>query len=233
MFRYKNVAWMVFAAGALTLSACSAKATPTTDANAVYTQAAGTVQAELTKAGELTPSATVTTAPTSTTEPTQASTAAATVPTVGTSPVPVFTATRPVSPDRAEFVSQSVADNTKVNPGQQFTLTWKVKNVGTSTWTTAYLLRYYSGAQMGGAASTNFPKEVKPNETVEVGVNLTAPLSTGTYMGNWVMTNADGVNFFPLYIQIVVGNPPTVTITVVPSATTAATTEVPTNTPTP
>jgi hypothetical protein len=233
MFRYKIAAWLVFAAGALTLSACGAKATPTIDANVVYTQAAGTVAAELTKAAALTPSATATTAPTNTSEPTQAPTEAATVPAVTTSPVPVFTATRPLSPDRAEYVSQSVADDSKLYSGQQFTLTWKIKNVGTSTWTTAYLLRYYSGAQMGGASSTNFPKEVKPNDTVDLSINLTAPQTTGTYMGNWVLTNADGVNFFPVYIQIVVGNPPTATITVVPSATTAATTEVPTNTPTP
>lgn len=224
MIRSKKYIGAILAAGLFILSACTPKAAPTVDSNTVYTQVAGTVQADMTKAAAQTPSATPTTEPTATTEATQAPTAAEVSPTVETSPIPVFTATRPAAPDKAEYVSQSVADNTKLDPGKQFTITWKMKNVGTSTWTTAYLLRFYSGDQMKAPATSKFPKEVKPGDTVELSVAMTAPSTAGTYRGDWVLTNADGINFSPIFIQIVVGNAPTATITVVPSATSAVAT---------
>src|SRR5690242_17405395 len=65
------------AVGLLALTACAGPSTPTVDPNTVYTQAAGTVQAELTRVAAQTPSATPTIAPTDTAEPTQAPTEAA------------------------------------------------------------------------------------------------------------------------------------------------------------
>ncbi len=231
MLRTKKIAWLAcLAAGLLTLAACTpaATGTPTPDANAVYTQAAGTVQAALTEAAAQTPSATATTAPTNTAEaavaPTQPQTAVS--PTALVTPIPVSTATKASLPDKAQYVSQGIADDTKFDPGAGFTITWALKNIGTTTWTTKYLLRYYSGDQMGAPATVAFPKEVKPGETVELSVNMTAPTSAGTFISNWVMTNADGVNFYPVYIQIKVGNAPTAT-TAPPTETSAPATQVP------
>ncbi len=230
------------ALGLLGLTGCSGQSTPTVDANAVYTQAAGTVQAALTSAAAQTPSATPTTAPTSTTEPTQAATEAPTAassPSSQPSPVVVMTATQALSPDRAIWVSQSPADGATYNPGDTFTMTWKVKNTGTTTWSTSYLLRFYAGDQMAGAATVAFPKTVAPNDTVELSVPLKAPSNPGKYLGNWVLTNADGVNFYPVTIQITVNTAPTATKTNVPAtatstqAATATSTAEPTATPTP
>jgi hypothetical protein len=113
-----------------------------------------------------------------------------------------------------------------MDPGQTFTVTWTIKNVGTTTWTTAYTLRFYAGDQMGGA-NTNFVKEVKPNDSIEVSTKLTAPSNAGSYSGTWVLTNADGSNFCPITIPIVVGNAPAATNTSVPATSVPSATSVP------
>ncbi len=221
MLRHTLAIVLILAIATLALSACSPAATPTVDANTAFTQVAGTVQAELTRAVTQAPTATFTTQPTETQSPTEGPTIAPTATGPTATVMPVFTATKPPSPDKAEFVSQSVADDTQMDPGQKFTITWTIKNVGTSTWTTAFLLRYYSGDQMGAPATVTFPKEVKPNDTVELSVNMTAPAVQGQYLSNWVLTNNNGVNFYPLFIQIKVGNPPTATPTSAASTATS------------
>ena len=43
--------------------------------------------------------------------------------------------------DRAQFVTDvTVPDGTKYDPGATFTKTWRLRNVGTCTWTTAYTM---------------------------------------------------------------------------------------------
>src|SRR5450759_2337386 len=62
MLRSVKYIGLVFITGALLFTACSVGGarTPTTDPQAVYTSAAQTVGAELTRSGALTPSATLT-----------------------------------------------------------------------------------------------------------------------------------------------------------------------------
>ena len=98
--------------------------------------------------------------------------------------------------DWAQFVTDvTVPDNTVFQPGTTFTKTWRLKNIGTCTWTTSYSLVFDSGAQMGGPASVNLPNSVAPGQTVDVTVTLTAPTTAGNYIGYWKFQNASGVNF--------------------------------------
>ncbi|MCL4559558.1 MAG: NBR1-Ig-like domain-containing protein [Chloroflexi bacterium] len=230
MPRYNRFLWLIIGAGLIALAACSPKATPTPDANTVYTQVAGTVQAELAKSAALTPSPTATLEQLAATDvpPTAAPTVVTTAAATATLAPSATATTRASSPDKAEYVGQSIADNTKFDPGKTFTMKWTLKNVGTTTWTTSYVFRFYSGDQMGGKASYPFPKEVKPGDTIEIAASLTAPSKAGTYRGNWVLTNSDGLNFYPVYIDIVVGEPPPPTATSAPATATSAP---PTNTP--
>ncbi len=239
MFRTAKIVWLIVTAtGMLTLAACSpgSQAAPTIDANTVYTQAAGTVMAQLTQAAALTPSATATTAPSNTPEPTKAveqPSAQAPLPTLATTPIPVASATKALPADRAEYLGQGVADNTKFDPGANFTMMWKFKNTGATTWTTSYLMRFYTGDQLGAPATVKFPKEVKPGDTVELSVNMRTPNNAGSYNSIWVLTNADGLNFSTLFnLQIQVGSLPTSTNTSAPAATNT-TAPAATNTPEP
>ena len=138
--------------------------------------------------------------------------------------------------DRAQFVTDvTIPDNTTLAPNANFFKQWRLKNVGTCTWTTSYDLTFVSGESMG-ASDTPLPQSVLPGQTVDAGVNLTAPSAAGLYRGNWELKNASGQIFgigtafdHPFWVQINVSGsaPPAPTST----ATTAAGTAAPTGTP--
>ncbi|HSO27414.1 MAG TPA: NBR1-Ig-like domain-containing protein [Anaerolineales bacterium] len=189
----------------LTLAACNmrSQAQPTqtqTDPGAVMTAAAQTADARMTEmlaitattapsatpdSATATPSFTATSAATAQVIPPTATTAGGLPPSGGA----------PATGDRAEFVADvTVPDGEGFNPNESFTKTWRLQNVGTTTWTNAFSLVFVSGAPMGGT-SVNLPQEVAPNGTVDISVNLTAPADPGNYRGYWSLQNADGQNF--------------------------------------
>ena len=77
-------------------------------------------------------------------------------------------------------------------PGATFTKTWRLKNSGSCTWTTSYSIVFYSGAQMGAPTSVSFPYAVPPGQTVDLTVNMVAPVAEGEYRGFWILRNASG-----------------------------------------
>jgi hypothetical protein len=98
--------------------------------------------------------------------------------------------------DWAQFVADvTVPDGTTYAPGSTFTKTWRLKNIGTCTWTTGYSLVFASGERMGGPTSVNLPNNVAPGQTVDVSIGLTAPNAPGHYIGYWKFKNAAGVLF--------------------------------------
>jgi hypothetical protein len=118
---------------------------------------------------------------------------------VGTPPTPVPTGISTVPPaacDRAQFISDvTVPDGTTFGPGVNFTKTWRLKNIGSCTWTTSYMLMFDSGEQMGGPNTAAMPTNVAPGQTVDITINLTSPTTAGTYRGYWKFKNASGVPF--------------------------------------
>jgi hypothetical protein len=102
----------------------------------------------------------------------------------------------PSSCDRAQFIADvTVPDGTTFAPGATFTKTWRLKNVGSCTWTTSYMLIFDTGSQMNGPGSVNLPTTVLPGQTVDLSINLTAPSAGGSYRGYWKFKNANGVPF--------------------------------------
>ena len=181
---------------------------------AVYTQAAQTVQAALTAQGPRTtptqppaalPTVSIPTQAPPPSNPTQAPPSNPTQP-----PAPAPTSTIKVD-DAAQFVSQSPSDGTSIPAGQAFKTVWVLKNVGKTTWTTQYHLRPFIQVTFGGPAQVFLPKEVKPGEEVSIEVPMTAPDSLGEQKTIWVLTNATGVNFFPLDLTIKIITAPTAT----------------------
>ncbi|HTX92593.1 MAG TPA: NBR1-Ig-like domain-containing protein [Anaerolineales bacterium] len=95
--------------------------------------------------------------------------------------------------DWAQFVSDvTVPDGTGFAPGTTFVKTWRLKNIGTCTWTTSYTVVFANGSLMGAPASVNLPASVAPGATVDISVNMTAPSAPGTYVGYWKLRNASG-----------------------------------------
>jgi Ig-like domain-containing protein len=110
------------------------------------------------------------------------------VPPVGT---PTSTFVPASSCDKAQFIQDvTIPDGTSLAPGQAFTKTWRLKNVGTCTWSQSYSLVYVSGDQMGGPTSVPLPTTVNPGATVDLSVNLTAPTEAGNYAGYWMLRNS-------------------------------------------
>jgi hypothetical protein len=139
------------------------------------------------------------------------------------SPSPSATATlSSVTPkagteNKAQWVSQSITDDTTFKPGETFTMTWRLKNTGTSTWTSEYLLRYYSGDTFSAPKEIAIGREVLPEEEIDISIQMKAPANPGSYSSVWVMSNENRSNFKePVYIRIKVATPVTPTPTSTP-----------------
>lgn len=189
--------------------------TATTSANLVLTSAAQTADARLTEIVMTTPSSTPV-PPTSTPDVTQtvlAQTAEVQLTQVAqVTPSPVATLTSaPVatvsSADQAVYVKDvTIPDGTVLDKGASFTKTWRLKNAGTTTWTTSYSLVFISGDKMGDTTSASLKNTVAPGEEVDISVDLVASSSKGHYRGYWKMLNAAGQYFNDsVYVDINVG----------------------------
>jgi polar amino acid transport system substrate-binding protein len=83
-------------------------------------------------------------------------------------------------------------------PGQPFTKSWRVENIGTCTWDSSYYIEFARGNAPGagmGGAPVNIRGAVAPGETYDLSVNLVAPLLPGVYQAFWEMRNGDGRAF--------------------------------------
>jgi Ig-like domain from next to BRCA1 gene len=206
----------------LGLAACSSPTpttAPTLDLNPFRTEVAATVLAQVTYDLALTPS--ITPIPSST-----ATSTATTTPVQPASASPSLTitlSTATLAPtfvlvDRAQWVSQSIPDDTVFAPGETFTMTWQLKNVGASTWTAGYWLRYYSGDLFGAPKEVRLGQEVLPGATIDISLKMKAPATPGKYRTDWVLSNETRSNFKdPVFLKITVALPPTSTR--VPTAT--------------
>ena len=121
--------------------------------------------------------------------------------------------------DKAQFVADvTIPDGMNFSAGTAFKKTWRLKNIGTCTWTTSYSLAFYSGEKMGGPDSVPLTVSVAPGQTADVSVNLTAPATGGLYRGYWILKNASGTTFG---IGTTAANPFWVSINVLKSFITA------------
>lgn len=181
------------------LSACQ-EAEPELDIDAQRTGFAQTANAQATQTMAARPTATETPVP----SPTFTATVTQTKP-PATTPTESNGITQPPSgggSDAAVWLANDPPDNTKFAPGEAFTVTWTIENIGTSTWTANYYIEYASGEQMGADEKVFMPYPVPPNRNVQISVNFVAPTSTGTKRSDWKLFNANDVAFYDFYISI-------------------------------
>lgn len=110
--------------------------------------------------------------------------------------------------DKASYDSQSPVDGTHVLPGQVFDITWNLLNTGTTTWTTDYSLRYFSGTNFTkpGKNRWGLLRDVPPNQVGSGVVDAVAPTAPGTYTMAVVLGNENDENFMVVDITIIVDN---------------------------
>ena len=171
----------IVAALALISSACSAQ--PTQDAAAISTAAAQTVEARFTQlaaASTATPApATETPVPpaTATQQISAADTAAPGQPTTASNGLPCYTMT---------FIGDiTIPDGMIIAPGTQFTKTWRVRNDGNCVWDQRYSLVLDKGDALNTATSFPLTRVVKPGDTLDISIAMTAPATQGNYAGYW------------------------------------------------
>lgn len=192
-----------FALFAMLLSACNLNRAPTPgDQNLAATAAVQTVSAIMTQSAfetivaELTQiaQATATPLPPTATEVPPTPTATQVPPT--STPAPPTPTATVIPCNWAQFVRDvTIADNSKFGPGERFTKTWRLKNIGRCTWTEDYELVFASGSSMNGPSSVKFDATVRPGETIDLSARLTSPDKKGTYTGNWKLRSDKGVDF--------------------------------------
>ncbi len=111
-------------------------------------------------------------------------------------PPPITQTVPPSACDRVQFVADvNYPDGSLLAPGQTFTKTWRLKNVGSCAWTTSYQMVFFSGEQMGAPTSAAFTKNIEVGQTIDISVPMTAPAAAGSYRGYWMFKNASGALF--------------------------------------
>ncbi|HSO11126.1 MAG TPA: NBR1-Ig-like domain-containing protein [Anaerolineales bacterium] len=160
---------------------------PAATLNSLYTAAAETLSVMSTQGAAAQPTGT---SPTPTLSiPTNSPTAFATF-----TPVPPLQTITKC--DAAAFVADvTYPDGTIVGRGNTFIKTWRIKNVGTCTWTNAYDLVFVSGEKLGGKNAVALPASIGPGKSVDVSIQLTAPNQDGRYRGYWKLRNASDIQF--------------------------------------
>ncbi len=201
------------------------------EVNAIYTNAAMTLEAHQLTLQAAEPTATAT----FTMTPTETPTLFATI-TLPAQPVIGSPATSGGSGaagcDNSAYVADvTIPDGTVMAPGQSFTKTWKVQNNGTCAWTTAYQLTFVNGEVMGGR-TTPIGSAVGAGQTVDVSVSMVAPTKEGEAIGYWKIFNDKGQPFGTfLSVEIKVGTLTATASSGTPTATSPAATTAPSNTP--
>ncbi len=164
------------------------RATPTVSPDLAFTAAAQTVEARMTElAAQSSPTPLLPTAtlpPLPTLPPTL-------LPIPSPTPLPATPTNTPLC-DLAQFVRDvTIPDGTVFAPGATFTKTWRLRNIGTCTWS-GYSVVFDSGNAMNGTSPTPLPT-VAPGQEIDVSIDMVAPSTPGEYRGYWRIRNASGV----------------------------------------
>ena len=163
----------------LIVLACQINLSPV-DQNAIATAAEQTIVAKQPTLAPIPPTATP--------QPTQADT-----------PVPSPT---PKPCNKAEFISETIPDNSEFNPNEEFTKTWRLKNIGTCTWNTNYRVVLQSGDAMGMDSAQYFTQTIGPGEQMDVVLELKAPSDDGKYTTWFQLKDNEGKKFAQVYVMI-------------------------------
>ncbi len=109
----------------------------------------------------------------------------------------------PAGVSDCRFVADvTIPDDTEIEPGQNFTKTWRVRNAGTRTWGAGFTLEFAGGTPMNFENSYPVPA-VAPGAEGEISVQMRAPTAPGTHYTDFRMKDDQG-SFFGeiLYARI-------------------------------
>jgi hypothetical protein len=225
------------AAVALEEAVESATATPTaTDTVAPTSSATATEMPTATPAptssATATKTATATPAPTATKIKTPTATATPTATHRPTrTPRPTRTATATPAPldclNATYLADVTIPDGFRLDKGEGFAKTWRVRNSGTCAWPEDTHLMFVSGTQMGASDGVAVGA-LAAGETAEISIDMVAPDVDDSFQGTWrFVTGGEDMFGTRLTVIIQVGELPTA----VPTADTAPSPDIPSTAP--
>jgi hypothetical protein len=123
--------------------------------------------------------------------------------------------------DRGSFIADvTIPDGTTLTAGAPFTKTFRIRNVGSCTWTTSYAMVYVAGSLLGAPSTViNLSSSVAPGQTSDFSISMVAPTTPGHYRSYWRFRNASGQQFglgsgmvtFFADINVIFGSPTAIT----------------------
>jgi hypothetical protein len=97
--------------------------------------------------------------------------------------------------DAAQYITDDGLDGTTYEPNTAFTKTWRLKNTGSCTWDSRYLVSYIPGetmTQQPGYWIVQQGQTVAPGQTVDISVGMTSPVENGSYESYWGLKKENG-----------------------------------------
>lgn len=179
--------------------------TPGVDTDAVRTEAVATFASSLTKSlpAPLTPF------PTQTASPAATETALSTTPEPSPTSNPCF--------NLLYIADVTIPDGTRMKPGEKFTKTWLVQNIGGCAWRPGFTFRHVGGDPMRGNTVT-LTEAIPTGAKREISVELVVPSGiNGVVESAWQMADENGIFFGDtLSVKIVTGDVTTPAVTNTP-----------------
>ena len=111
----------------------------------------------------------------------------------------------------------TIEDNTQMKPGEKFTKTWLVQNIGGCAWRPGFTFQHVGGDSMHGSPVT-LTEAIPTGAKREISVNLVVPSGiNGVIESAWQMADENGIFFGDtLSVKIIVGDVTTPAITSTP-----------------
>jgi len=110
----------------------------------------------------------------------------------------------------------TIPDNSIFHPGQPFTKTWRLQNIGTCTWNPEYVFVWFSGERFDALGINPLAHPVAPGQNVDISIDMRAPDTAGVHQSNWKISSPSGQLFglgpngdAPIWVRIVVVEPDT------------------------
>ncbi len=95
----------------------------------------------------------------------------------------------------ASMVSETVRDNSKLEPGESFNKQWVLQNIGSCAWTSQYSVIFHHGETLGAQEQIYFPGSVQPGEAFTLTIPMIAPAVPGEHVSFWTLMAPDGSTF--------------------------------------
>ncbi|MEJ5240319.1 MAG: NBR1-Ig-like domain-containing protein [Anaerolineales bacterium] len=102
------------------------------------------------------------------------------------------------------LLDQTPRNGTVMRPQADFDAVWTLRNSGTKTWDSGSVdFIYLRGDKIHKQAGYDLPKDVAPGKSINLGADMLAPRTEGTYTTFWGLRRGNDI-FCEVYLTIIV-----------------------------